>query len=285
MSVGPDPDLVCEIARNLLGSVALSVRRIDEGGDFSSWMLGDHAVARFALNAASGKRLRREVLVRDAIRVGMPVSIPRMIATATWRGSLPVVIDQRLLGISSEDLAVGKYGENQLSLALTTLGSLETSKFRQLGVPSQRPWNFENMRRQAIKEFHTLDMKDHDFSDLIRIPESAPPGMVLTHSDIKGEHILVNNQGRIAALLDWADTAVADPATDIAGLAIALGSGAATRIGNQAGYSDQTCRLGLFVARCGSIIRLASQLRNQNQGQEQLLRRQLMRAIGLTALD
>ena len=47
---------------------------------------------------------------------------------------------------------------------------------------------------------------------------------VLCHADLKGEHLFVSEDGtRLTAIVDWADAAIADPAADLAGLAIWLG--------------------------------------------------------------
>jgi hypothetical protein len=52
----------------------------------------------------------------------------------------------------------------------------------------------------------------------------APGPKVLCHTDLKGEHIFVSEDGtRLTAILDWADMAVCDPAVDLGGLAIWLG--------------------------------------------------------------
>jgi hypothetical protein len=55
---------------------------------------------------------------------------------------------------------------------------------------------------------------------------AAPEREVLVHSDLKGEHLLID-QGRVAGVLDWTDAELGDPATDVAGLAIAVGAQAA----------------------------------------------------------
>ncbi|MYR63872.1 phosphotransferase, partial [Streptomyces sp. SID625] len=52
---------------------------------------------------------------------------------------------------------------------------------------------------------------------------------VLVHHDLKGEHLVLSPDGRVRGVLDWTDAVIGDPAEDIAGLALAVGSPAAVR--------------------------------------------------------
>jgi hypothetical protein len=118
MTSEPATDFVREIARRFLGTEGLPVERINEGGDFRTWRLGDRAVARFAVDSTSSRRLEREVKVRDALRADIPVAVPSTIALTNWRGQLTVVIDHRLVGASAENQRISQQGETQLSRSL-----------------------------------------------------------------------------------------------------------------------------------------------------------------------
>ena len=53
---------------------------------------------------------------------------------------------------------------------------------------------------------------------------SRPTARTLCHTDIKGEHVFVDeDRRRVTSIIDWADTEVCDPAKDYAGLVGWLG--------------------------------------------------------------
>ena len=105
-----------------------------------------------------------------------------------------------------------------------------------------------------------------------------PGTAVLVHHDLKGEHLVVSPDGRVRGVLDWTGTVVGDPAEDIAGLAVAVGSPAAVRAATLAGYAARPCLRGLWLARCDTVIRLAEHLTGQDKDSLPLLGLQLRRA-------
>src|SRR4051812_28876392 len=84
--------------------------------------------------------------------------------------------------------------------------------------------------------------------------------------------------GRVRGVPDWPATVVGDPAEDIAGLALAVGSPAAVRAATLAGYGARPCLRGLWLSRCDTVIRLADRLQGRDHSPEPLLRTQLRRA-------
>jgi aminoglycoside phosphotransferase (APT) family kinase protein len=60
-------------------------------------------------------------------------------------------------------------------------------------------------------------------------PTSSSPTGVLTHGDLHIRHLLVDDAGQLAGVIDWGDVCVADPVVDlsVAYLAFADGSRAA----------------------------------------------------------
>ncbi|WP_367869772.1 phosphotransferase, partial [Streptomyces prasinopilosus] len=84
--------------------------------------------------------------------------------------------------------------------------------------------------------------------------------------------------GRVRGVLGWAGAVVGDPAEDIAGLALAVGSPAAVRAATLAGYGPRPCLRGLWLARCDALLHLAEALRGGATGRLPLLRVRLRRA-------
>ncbi|MFJ8230751.1 phosphotransferase family protein [Streptomyces sp. NPDC094448] len=117
-------------------------------------------------------------------------------------------------------------------------------------------------------------------------PPAAPDTAVLLHNDLKGEHLLIGDDGGITGVLDWTDAALGDPAEDIAGLAISIGAPAAVRAAALASYGPEVCLRGLWLARCDTLVRLAERVRGSAGGSPlPLLRTQRRRAWQLTPLD
>jgi aminoglycoside phosphotransferase (APT) family kinase protein len=108
---------------------------------------------------------------------------------------------------------------------------------------------------------------------------AAQPGTaVLTHHDLRGEHLVVSADGRVRGILDWTGAVVGDPAEDIASLALAVGTPAAVRAATLAGYGPRPCLRGLWLARCDTVVRLAARLEGRDSTPLPLLRSRLRRA-------
>ncbi len=283
-SMTPRESQVRSLAENVFGE-QLKVCRSSEGSDLQTWFLGQHVVARFALDESTSCKLRREVAVRRALQEKLPVMVPDNIALVAWQGQLTAAVDERVPGLSAERQRLSYVGERQISVMLASLRALDREHFRLMGVPERMSWNLEELQSQAAEAIRTLSLHASCLPecDTSRLQETVHP--VLCHSDLKGEHFLLSRSGRVLGVIDWLDVSVADPALDISGLVISFGAESAVRMATRAGYGSETCRRALFVARCESLIRLARQLRRGDQGPEPLLREQLKRAVIATQLD
>ncbi|UNI17591.1 hypothetical protein JDV02_003923 [Purpureocillium takamizusanense] len=113
------------------------------------------------------------------------------------------------------------------------------------------------------------------------VEEEEEEEEVLSHADLKGEHIFIDAAtGRLGGVIDWSDArAAAHPGTDVGGLAISLGAAAAARVGAGAGRNPAAVRRGLRVARCEAVERLDAVLNAGDDSPEGLVRRQLARAL------
>jgi aminoglycoside phosphotransferase (APT) family kinase protein len=127
-----------------------------------------------------------------------------------------------------------------------------------------------------------------DEFDPARLHQLTPPGAaqlaaqpataVLVHHTLRGEHLVVGADGRVRGVLDWTGAVVGDPAEDIAGLALAVGSGAAVRAATLTGYGARACLRGLWLARCDTVVRLDERLTGHGTEPPAMLRTQLRRA-------
>ncbi|CAM5525739.1 Aminoglycoside phosphotransferase family protein OS=Streptomyces tendae OX=1932 GN=GUR47_31590 PE=4 SV=1 [Streptomyces tendae] len=91
---------------------------------------------------------------------------------------------------------------------------------------------------------------------------------------------MVSADGRVRGVLGWSDAVLGDPAEDIAGLALSVGSPAAVRAATLAGYGARPCLRGLWLARCDAVVDLAKALAGRSGAPPPLplLRTRLRRA-------
>ncbi|KAE8152847.1 hypothetical protein BDV25DRAFT_150473 [Aspergillus avenaceus] len=125
---------------------------------------------------------------------------------------------------------------------------------------------------------HSLLETKTDFVSALPCPSRA--GSVLIHNDIKGEHVLVDECGRVTGFLDWADAGIGHVATDIAGLVLTVGVDMARRIARLVGYEEMVLE-GVLLARCECVLRLDWRLNGEDGvSPVKLLREQLVLAMG-----
>ncbi|MFF4801467.1 aminoglycoside phosphotransferase family protein [Streptomyces sp. NPDC001351] len=262
------------------------VRPVAEGGEHSTWWVGTRHVLRLAPDREAALRQRRELRLRDLVRPHLPIAVPTSVAHGEWAPGLTYTLDTKVPGGTAEQYDVSAVGEADLAGLLTGLREVPARQAETLGVPRTAPRSLEALRRAAGRAAERLAAADE--LDPLRLNQLTPQAAVqlaaqsgtavLVHHGLKGEHLVVSADGRVRGILDWTDAAVGDPAEDIAGLAIAVGSPAAVRAATLAGYAARPCLRGLWLARCDTVVRLAEQLKGQDAGPLSLLRLQLRRA-------
>jgi aminoglycoside phosphotransferase (APT) family kinase protein len=112
--------------------------------------------------------------------------------------------------------------------------------------------------------------------DVASAPRSPLPP-VLSHADLKGEHIIVSERAdAVAGVIDWSDATITDPLLDFAGLAIWLGGGFVRQV--LAHYTRPADGAFLervrFYARCFTLDRLGWYLTNRFDAPLELLKTQ-----------
>ncbi|MFI1565245.1 phosphotransferase family protein [Streptomyces sp. NPDC020490] len=289
----PTADTVRRLVRTLLkegadstGTAGPEVRPVTEGGGHSTWWVGGRHVLRLALDREAVVRQRRELRLRELVRPHLPVTVPASVARGEWAPGLTYTLDAKLPGGTAEEHDVSAVGEADLAGLLGGLREVPVRQAETLGVPRTAPRSLEALRRMAVHAAERLRAADEfDSGRMAQLTGpaaaqlAAQPGTaVLVHHDLRGEHLVTTADGRVRGVLDWSGAAVGDPAEDIAGLALAVGSPAAVRAATLAGYGARPCLRGLWLARCDTVIRLAARLGGQDVGPLPLLRTQLRRA-------
>ncbi|MEU3531935.1 MULTISPECIES: aminoglycoside phosphotransferase family protein [Streptomyces] len=285
----PTADTVRQLVRSLLKEGpegdGPDVRPVREGHAYT-WWVGTRQVLRLAPDRAASTRRRRELRLRALVRPHVPVAVPVSVAHADWAPGLACTLDTVVPGGTAEEHEVSAAGEADLAGLLTGLRAVPVRQAESLGVPRAAPRSLEALRRMAVHAAELLAAADEfDAAPMYQLTPAgaaqlaAQPGVaVLTHHGLTGEHVVVSADGRVRGILDWTEAALGDPAEDIAGLAVAVGSPAAVRAATLAGYGARPCLRGLWLARCDTVLRLADRLDGRTCGDPTLLRTQLRRA-------
>jgi len=286
----PTADTVRRLVRSLLpesadGAGGPDVRPVTQGRTHT-WWVGTRHVLRLAPDREATLRRRRELRLRDLLRAHLPVAVPASVAHGDWAPGLAYTLDAKLPGGTADEHDVSAVGEADLAGLLTGVRAVPVRQAETLGVPRSAPRSLEALRRMAVQAAQRLAAADE--FDAARLLQLTPPGAaqlaaqpgaaVLTHHGLTGDHVIVSPDGRVRGILDWTEAALGDPAEDIAGLAVAVGSPAAVRAATLAGYGARPCLRGLWLARCDTVTRLADHLEGRTTGSLTLLRSQLRRA-------
>ncbi|ANP50237.1 aminoglycoside phosphotransferase (APT) family kinase protein [Streptomyces griseochromogenes] len=277
--------LIKESSENGAGTGGPDVRPVREGSGHT-WWIGTRHVLRLAPDRDAAVRRRRELRLRDLVRPHVPVAVPTSVAHGDWAPGLAYTLDTALPGGTADEHDVSAVGEADLAGLLSGLRAVPLRQSETLGVPRTAPRSLEALRRMAVHAAERLAAADE--FDAARMHQLTAPGAaqlaaqpgtaVLTHHGLTGEHVVVSADGRVRGILDWTQAALGDPAEDIAGLAVAVGSPAAVRAATLAGYGARPCLRGLWLARCDTVIRLTDRLEGRAPGSLPLLRTQLRRA-------
>ncbi|MFI9722118.1 phosphotransferase family protein [Streptomyces sp. NPDC052396] len=282
----PTERTVRALARRALGGDgAGAVRPAGEGGEHSTWFIGERHVLRLALDADASGRQRREIALRERLRPRVGVTVPVSVASGEWADGCGYTLDTRLSGVSAELRRVSRRGEEDLMGMLRGLRELPMAAIGALGVPVRAPRSMAGLRRRAREAAVRLAADGEFGGAALPRPVAASGTGVLVHHDLKGEHLLVAAGGRVHGVLDWTDAVIGDPAEDIAGLTIAVGAAAAVRVAAAAGYGPALCARGLALARCDTLVRLAGRLYGGDDSPLPLLRAQRDRAWAESAVS
>ncbi|MCQ4195174.1 MULTISPECIES: aminoglycoside phosphotransferase family protein [Streptomyces] len=283
----PTADSVRRLVSSLLGGSAQpDVRPVAAGPEPATWWVGSRHVLRLAPDREAALRQRRELRLRELVRPRLPVAVPASVAHGEWSPGLTYTLDAKLPGGSGEDHDVSALGEADLAALLTAVREVPVRQADALGVPRSAPRSLEALRGAAERAAGRLAEADEfDPARPERLTRQAaaqlgaqPGSAVLVHHGLTGEHLVVAADGRVRGVLGWADAVLGDPAEDIAGLALSVGSPAAVRAATLAGYGARPCLRGLWLARCDTVVALADALAGRSGTALAPLRTRLRRA-------
>jgi aminoglycoside phosphotransferase (APT) family kinase protein len=195
---------------NALGRSPRTVSAVDSGYDFEVVIVDDEWVFRFPRRPGVEEALELELALLPAVAPALPVAVPSFEHISRD----PYFVAYRLLRgrpLVAED-------SDGVRAFLEALHAFDAS-----ALPlARRDW-VEAYRAQCAEfERLVLPMLDRDLRARAERLFAETESLVgfepaLVHADVGPEHLLVRN-GRLAAVIDWGDARVGDPAIDYAWL-------------------------------------------------------------------
>jgi aminoglycoside phosphotransferase (APT) family kinase protein len=283
-------DLVRALLAEQFPQLALeTIEPVAEGGERAFVVDGTY-VFRFATDGREAAKLLREDVLLAELAPRLPLAVPRI----ELRGGPSAAHPYPFAGYR---LIPGRSGETdrpgrehwpaiaaQIGAFLSALHDFPVEHARALGVPEApeetfgaeyrtrdartllaRVQRFGPTIRQRLPGLVDAEMERYLSGD-VPLPSPSPLALALCHADLKGEHILVSQDGHeVAGVLDWADAAITDPLLDFARLMIWLGE-PFVRLALEhydhpvdAAFLERVC----FYGRCFPLDNLGWQLTNR----------------------
>lgn len=220
-----DPETASRIATAAFGRSLGPLRPLGGGEDFETFVTEDDLVLRFPRREACSTLLVREYeLLEHLARHSLPADIPRFTHVTEpgdefpWHiAAYPLVRGRSLDEIdASAQCAVAR----ELGEFLAVLHRIDPPG------PLPHPWaDWDPSREAAITRFERAAniyprALRHRLAHYLSQPAPSEPGVnpVLIHGDLFAEHLLADEHGRLAGIIDWTDAHIAHRVLDFAGL-------------------------------------------------------------------
>ncbi len=209
-----------------LGSLRLSW--LGAGWDNTAWLANDTWIFRFPRRqmAVEWLETEAEILPQLAPRVPLPIPLPRWTGKPTTSYPWPFVgyacLPGRTACTARLDVAGRKRLAGPLAHFLRTLHSLDSKgwrlpgdKLRRLDLELRIPRARSGLDRLVAAGLIS------DPAPWLAIVDDAPLGYVpdantLVHGDLYARHVLVDELGSAAGVIDWGDVHRGDAASDLA---------------------------------------------------------------------
>jgi len=225
-------------------------RLLADGDENLTVEVGDHIV-RFSRQPESDRTLHLEAALLNALAPLTKVLIPAPVVDA----EAGVLMYRRLPGTP----LLGCPG---IRLDLVADGLVDLlAAVRRLGDAVRLPVDDSDdgaWLDDAIADFgmvrHRLDADRAAVVEaFLHAPPPPPPTrMVASHNDLGAEHLLIDDECRLAGVIDWTDAAITDPARDLGSIYRDLGPAVAFRVAARldGAVTDDDARRMAFHARC-----------------------------------
>ncbi len=210
------------------------IRFLAEGWDSVVWAVNGDLVFRFPKRAESATGLRREIALLPLLGPTLPVPTPQFayIAEPSATFPYPFVGYRRLPGVPLGDAPATSIEPERLAAQigafLTALHRFPLARAIACGVPATTPGGWRAEYAAMLAEIRTLYPRmtpaeckrtERLFAGYLNAPENGQFNCVLLHRDLGGDHLLLDPEtGDLAAVIDWGDLSIGDPAHDCCGV-------------------------------------------------------------------
>lgn len=189
--------------------------------------LGTELVLRIPRNAKAAEQLAKEAEVIPLVR-GAGVPTPELVSyDANPRvASVPYVVLERVHGATLAEQGSDQLDRRRtyesLGEILVTLHQIRMSKFGSTAtIPA--PYTFSPSEEiQRLREVGEIGSAQADWLldrfDLLKPNSPSQADPVLLHRDVIPSNVIVDQEGRVTALLDWGCAEWGSPARDLAGM-------------------------------------------------------------------
>jgi aminoglycoside phosphotransferase (APT) family kinase protein len=197
-------------------------RLLGEGEDFRAFERGG-LVFRFPRRAETANWLQTEMRVLARIGDRLGVAVPRYLYLGQPGPRFPFVFGgyPLLRGTPASLLLPTPRLAAGLGAFLTALHGSEAEGVpdrRHLWAPGRHLVRLQNEAGPSLRELPpALRERCSAFLDATKLPAECP-APCLIHGDLEAEHLLLDDSGSLAAVLDWSDVCLGDPARDLGGL-------------------------------------------------------------------
>ena len=231
-------------------------RLLASGWDCDAWLADESTVWRVPRRHVGSAALRREAALLPLLAPRLPAPVP--VPTLLEREGLPVLARHALVPgaeFASASRAGPRFGA-ALGRFLRALHSPGIAAAAAGIVPRDPLGRADAAKRMAVAHRRLDDVETRiDVAPFRAIVDAAagltPPVEVLCHGDLHIRHVLLDDRGELAGVIDWGDSCIGACAMDLA-FATALDPG--TFAGFVGAYGDVSADTWRFARMLGVMF-------------------------------
>jgi aminoglycoside phosphotransferase (APT) family kinase protein len=208
------------------------VERLGQGWDNAAYLVDGTVVFRFPQRAVAAPLIATEIAVLPMLAAALPVAIPapRWVGepddTYPWRFAGYPLLHGTPVDVARPDDAALAALARPLGRFLRALHGVEAAPCVAAGLPPDLIGRLDPAKRgpQVRERLGTLVsggiVGEADASALLGAfvadaPEGAPSRLAVLHGDLYARHLLLDEAGSLAGVIDWGDAHLGDPAVDL----------------------------------------------------------------------
>ncbi|WP_158866463.1 aminoglycoside phosphotransferase family protein [Leifsonia sp. AG29] len=219
--IATDADLVARLIAEQHPDLAGPLELVSDGWDNQLYRLGTQLAVRVPRREAAAHLIEHEQQMLPAIaqRVSVAVPVPVRVGAPSERFPWPWSIVRWFEGVDGASLTPTQRSAiaEPLAAFVTQLHvpAPDAPRNPVRGVPLSTRRDVVRQRLRLLSERMQVAALDSAWRDALAAPEwDGPP--ILIHGDLHPGNLLLDENGGLAAVLDFGDVTSGDPATDVA---------------------------------------------------------------------